>query len=57
MIGPAEIEDMMTDYAEALAQGDPDAVATRPVWFSATDVPTPTSSPKPAIAFFAVSAS
>lgn len=35
VIGPAEIADMMADYAAALRAGDPVALATRPVW--ATD--------------------
>ncbi|MBM0204551.1 hypothetical protein JNW90_16755 [Micromonospora sp. STR1s_5] len=32
MIGPAEIADMMDDYAAALEGGDPIARATTPVW-------------------------
>ena len=32
MIGPAEIEDMMSEYADAVAAGDADALVTTPVW-------------------------
>ena len=35
MIGPAEIVDMMADYAAALEAGDPVARVNAPVW--ATD--------------------
>ena len=32
MIGPAEIEDMLAEYAEAVAAGDEDALLATPVW-------------------------
>ncbi len=32
MIGPAEIEDMMAEYADAVAAGDEEALVTTPVW-------------------------
>lgn len=32
MIGPAELEEMMTEHAEAVANGDPEAIAKALAW-------------------------
>ena len=38
MIGPAEIEDMLADYAEAVARHGDGVPAGHPVWLSSADL-------------------
>lgn len=37
MIGPAEIEEMLAEYAAAVESADPDALSKSPIWATAPD--------------------
>jgi hypothetical protein len=51
MIGPAEIEAMLAEHAEAVARADPEALTKSPVWTpssgQAPEAPRPRPAPFP----------
>jgi hypothetical protein len=48
MIGPAEIEAMLAEHAEAVARADPEALTKSPVWAVSTGQASETPRPRPA---------